>query len=166
MSPESRPVTVLAIASGGGHWLQLSRLAPAWAGCRVVSACAAEAPPLPGGALSHHRLRDATRWNPRDALVLGAQVAVLILKARPDIVVTTGALPGLFGVLWGRLIGAHTVWIDSVANVRRVSGSGRIAGLIAHEWWTQWPHLSPGQREPSTRKHPLRRRPDYRGSIW
>lgn len=34
---------VLAVASGGGHWVQLLRLAPAFADCNVVFAAVREA---------------------------------------------------------------------------------------------------------------------------
>ncbi len=33
-----RRVRVLAVASGGGHWVQLLRLRPAWEGCDVAYA--------------------------------------------------------------------------------------------------------------------------------
>lgn len=166
MTDRSDNGTVLAIASGGGHWLQLCRLASAWEGCRVVSACTADAPPLPGSVECHHRLRDATRWTRRDLVLSGLEVARLVIKVRPDVVVTTGALPGLWGVLWGRLVGAHTVWIDSLANVERISASGRVASFIAHEWWTQWPHLSAEHEAETLRRWTFRRRPSYRGAVW
>jgi hypothetical protein len=44
----------------------------------------------------------------------------------------------LFLVLFGRLYGARTLWIDSVANCERLSTSGRIARLIAHRVVSQW----------------------------
>ena len=166
MNQLSGPVTVLAISSGGGHWLQLSRLAPAWRGCRVVSACTADAPPMPGGVDSHHRLRDATRWSRWDLFVLGVQVARLMMQVRPDVVVTTGALPGLWAVFWGRILGAQTVWIDSLANVQRVSASGRLAAYMATQWWTQWPHLAApdaGCEKPGAW---FKRKPEYRGAVW
>lgn len=166
MRSDQRPVTVLAVSSGGGHWLQLCRLAPSWQGCRVVTACTADSPPMPGSTERHVRLQDATRWNLRSLWTLGPQLLRLILDVRPDVIVTTGALPGLVALLLGRLVGARTIWIDSLANVQRISGSGRLAGFIAHEWWTQWPHLVGGAENGHGGGVRLKRKPDHHGAVW
>ena len=169
LSAAPRPVTVLVLSSGGGHWLQLCRLAAAWQTERVVTACTAPGPAMPCPVLRHHRLRDATRWNRWGLLVLGVQVGRLMLIERPDVVVTTGAAPGLWALLWGRAMGARTVWIDSLANVQQLSSAGRLARWVATDWWTQWPHLAqdPGVQM-NTRAATRRsgRGPHYRGAVW
>lgn len=71
-----------------------------------------------------------------------AQITKVMWTVRPDVVVSTGAAPGLFAIAAGRLFGARTIWIDSVANSERLSMSGRLAGFIASQHLTQWPHLS------------------------
>ena len=144
---------VLALSSGGGHWLQLCRLAPAWQGHEVVSACTAAGPPMPGGVIRHHVLPDATRWDRIGLIKLTLAVGAVVLRERPQVIITTGAAPGLLGLCWGRLIGAHTVWIDSLANVDALSGAGRLAAFVADEWLTQWPHLQ-------------RMGPAHRGDLW
>lgn len=76
-------------------------------------------------------------------LVLQAlHVALIVLRLRPDAIITTGAAPGYFAVRIGRLIGARTVWIDSIANGQEMSLSGRKAGPYAGLWLTQWQHLA------------------------
>lgn len=67
---------------------------------------------------------------------------VAIVRIRPAVVISTGAAPGFFCLLAGRLIGARTVWIDSVANVERLSKSGMLARWVATDWLTQWEHLA------------------------
>lgn len=87
-------------------------------------------------------VRDATRWN-RFGLVLQAiQVFWIVLRERPDIVLTTGAAPGYFALRVGKLLGARTVWIDSIANANELSMAGERAGKFADLWLTQWPHLA------------------------
>lgn len=153
----SAAVDVLAVASAGGHWQQLLRLAPAFEGQRVVWASVHDdglPPALAGGDAVYHRLRDATRWSRWGLLVLTAQMARLLWRERPRVIVTTGAAPGLVAMALGRCLGAHTVWIDSLANVDALSGSGRWARWWACEWLTQWPHLArPGG-------------PHFRGAVW
>ncbi|WP_395944979.1 glucuronosyltransferase [Brevundimonas sp.] len=63
-------------------------------------------------------------------------------KDRPDIVVTTGAAPGVLALAIGRLHGSKGIWIDSVANSERLSLSGRMARRIAALHLTQWEHLA------------------------
>jgi len=133
---------VLAIASGGGHWVQLLRLRPAFGERSVVYASVSElyGEDVPGQTL--HVVPDANRDEPWGIVRLALEVARLVWRTRPALVVSTGAAPGLFGLVFGRLLGARTVWVDSVANVERVSLSGRLARPFAQLWLTQWPHLA------------------------
>ena len=43
---------------------------------------------------------------------------------------------------FGRLMGARTIWLDSIANVEELSMSGRRIGHYVDLWLTQWPHLA------------------------
>jgi len=132
---------ILAISSGGGHWLQLKRIQSCFEGHDIAYATvhAAARAEVPGARF--HLLRDASRWNKLGLLVLAFQTFRLVRRERPDVLVTTGAAPGLLGLVFGKLCGARTVWIDSIANARELSLSGRLAGRFADLWLTQWPHL-------------------------
>jgi len=66
----------------------------------------------------------------------------VLVRERPDVVISTGAAPGYFGLWLGKLVGAQTIWIDSVANAEKLSLAGRKAGSAADLWLTQWPHLA------------------------
>lgn len=89
-----------------------------------------------------HPLPDCNKDRPLHSLWCAVKAFGLLLKLRPDVVISTGAAPGLFCVLFGRLFGAKTLWIDSVANAEKLSLSGRMASRIAHECLTQWEHLA------------------------
>lgn len=133
---------VLAVASGGGHWQQLMALRPAFAGHRVIYATT-----LPGlaaryGAAPAVLIPDCNRDAPLAILRATVGLGRLILRHRPQIVVSTGALPGLIGLALGKLCGADTVWIDSVANARSLSRSGQAARRVADLWLTQWPEVA------------------------
>jgi UDP-N-acetylglucosamine:LPS N-acetylglucosamine transferase len=145
------PRRVLAVASGGGHWVQLMRLRPAWDGHRVTyvtttgafraqvrQEAAARGQPAPG----YFVVPEANRWQ---KLKLARQLlglAVIVLRVRPHVVITTGAAPGYFALRLGRLLGARTAWVDSIANAGELSLSGRMAGRHADLWLTQWPDLA------------------------
>ena len=137
-----RVTRVLAIASGGGHWVQLLRLRPAFSGCAVSYATVHAGSATEVEGADFHAFRDASRkdwWHIPGSVF---DVARIVLKVRPDVIVTTGALPPLAALLVGRLTGARTLWIDSIANCEQLSTSGRLAGRLAHRTVTQWPELA------------------------
>lgn len=134
---------VLAIASRGGHWVQLLRLQEAWRDADVtyVTTVAEYRSTLPPGAKFRH-VTEATRETKLKLIVLFFQVFWILLRVRPTAIVTTGAAPGYFAIRLGRLFGARTMWIDSIANADELSLSGKLATRHADVVLTQWSHLA------------------------
>lgn len=132
---------VLAVASGGGHWIQLLRLRPAFEGNRLRFMTTD-----PGFAKDIEEpiyvVNDANMNEKFQALLLLIRVIWVMIRYRPDVVITTGAAPGFFALMIGRLFGAKTIWIDSIANAEVLSKSGQMAKKVAHVWLTQWEHLA------------------------
>jgi len=87
-------------------------------------------------------LPESNRSRPLRVIKCFLRAWSLVRQERPDVIISTGALPGLLVLICGRMNGAHTIWLDSVANSGRLSMSGRWAGLFADRWMTQWEHLS------------------------
>jgi UDP-N-acetylglucosamine:LPS N-acetylglucosamine transferase len=139
---------LLAVASGGGHWVQLLRLRPAFVGSETAYATVDAAYRPDVGADRFHIVPDATRWERLALLRLALRMAWIVLRERPDVVITTGAAPGYFALLFGRLLGARTVWLDSMANVDRLSLAGEKAQRFADMWMTQWPDLAMSSEGP------------------
>ncbi len=133
---------ILAIASGGGHWVQLLRMRPAFDGADVVYATVRPGYRMDVGDAEFRLIPDCNRWNKLAVLRSAAAILLLLLRERPDVVITTGAAPGYFGVRFGKWLGARVVWVDSVANAEELSMSGRKAGSFVDLWLTQWPHLA------------------------
>jgi UDP-N-acetylglucosamine:LPS N-acetylglucosamine transferase len=133
---------VLAVSSGGGHWVQLLRLRPAFADCDVTYATVRAGYRSEVDDDSFVVISDCNRSNRLRALWCLCHIFVLLVRVRPHVVVTTGAAPGYFALRVGRLLGVRTIWIDSVANVDELSMSGQLAGRHASLWLTQWPHLA------------------------
>ncbi|GIZ52855.1 glycosyl transferase [Noviherbaspirillum aridicola] len=132
---------VLAVASGGGHWVQLLRLRPAFVDSDVtyMTTNAAYARDVDASLIT---VADANLKEKLRLLRMFFEVLVHVARLRPDIVVSTGAAPGFAAILFGRLFGARTVWIDSIANSEQLSVSGKYARRYADVWLTQWAHLS------------------------
>jgi UDP-N-acetylglucosamine:LPS N-acetylglucosamine transferase len=136
-------IKVLAVSSGGGHWVQLLRLRPAFANCDVVFATVKEGYRANVGPDAEFRLiPDANRWNKFALLRALFAIARLVWRERPDVVISTGAAPGYFAIRIGSLLGARTIWVDSIANGEELSMSGQKARSHAALWLTQWADLA------------------------
>lgn len=72
-------------------------------------------------------ITDANRGNPLSIVRSFWDAFAIVRRERPDIVISTGALPGLACLVAGRLRGARTIWLDSMANFETMSASGRLA---------------------------------------
>ena len=135
---------VLAISSGGGHWVQLMRLRPAFEGCDVTYATVQEGYRSDVGDADFRVVRNGNRWSKTDLVLSALGILRLLLSVKPDVVITTGAAPGYFTVRFGKWLGSRVVWVDSVANAQELSMSGIKAGSFVDLWLTQWPHLAGG----------------------
>jgi len=133
---------VLAVASGGGHWVQLLRLRPAFANHDVTFVTVNRLYHDQVAKDKFYVVNDATRWNKIGLILLALRLAWIVWKEKPDVVLSTGAAPGYFALLFGHLLGSKTIWIDSIANVERLSMSGQMVGRHADLWLTQWPDLA------------------------
>ena len=141
----NQPKKVLAISSGGGHWVQLLRLKPALEGCNAVFVTVNEGYRSDVQEFPFRVITDATRWEKLKLIWCTLQILWILVKEKPDVVLSTGAAPGYLAIWLGRRLGAKTLWLDSIANVERLSLSGQRVGSIADMWLTQWEHLETPQ---------------------
>ena len=142
------------MASGGGHWDELMLLRPAleqYSPTYVTTHVGLAVRDGLGDALI---MLDANRDQPGPAIRCLMAAFRIVWAERPDVLITTGALPGLFCLVFARMIGARTVWIDSIANSDAPSLSGRIARPFSSLWLTQWEHLADGRKQL------------FRGALW
>ena len=153
----SHPTRILALSSGGGHWVQLLRMRPAWEGCEVAYATtsahyAEDLAPMECVARQHYfrffTFPDATRWNKVRLIWQMLAIARIIAFVRPDVIVSTGASAGYFALRIGKAFGARTIWVDSIANAEDLSLAGQKVAPYADLWLTQWPHLANSPARP------------------
>lgn len=134
---------VMIATSGGGHWVQMRRLLPAFEGCTLsfVGVYTGLDPDL--GDAPYYQVRDVSRTDPLGFFVIVRQLWGAIRRERPDVVISTGAAPGLMAIILAKLMcRSRTIWINSVANTERLSLSGRLARRVSDAWLVQWPHLA------------------------
>lgn len=135
---------LLAIASDGGHWEELSEILNGFSQdfdiCYVstngnIRSCLSP-------TRSFYVVSDFNRTSPHLILKSFLSSINIFLKEKPDAIISTGAAPGLVMVLIGSIFRKKTIWIDSLANVNRLSLSGRLILPFASRVYTQWKHLS------------------------
>lgn len=81
----------------------------------------------------------------RDLRVLWNLVEVLpiLLRERPDVVLSTGAGPAVPVALWARLMGAVIIFVETFGAVERPTLTGRIMYHLADHFFYQWEDLRP-----------------------
>lgn len=133
---------ILAVASNGGHWVELIRITKSME--REFKLCyigtnAHQSLSVEGNVF--YKISDFSRADCYKLIFVSFQAVRILIKENPDAIITTGAAPGAIFLLIATLFRKKTIWIDSIANVRRLSLSGRIVSLFASRIYTQWKEL-------------------------
>ena len=152
MRKDKRP-KILALASGGGHWIQLLRLRPAFAGARVTYATVTRELEQDVDGSAFYTFPDANRDRKFALIMQIMKIAWIVARVRPHVVITTGASCGYVALRLARILGARTLFMDSVANAEKLSLSAQLAQRHASVLLTQWPHLVQPEG------------PEYHGSV-
>ena len=85
---------------------------------------------------------ECNREHPLRVILVLMRCINVILHERPDVVISTGSAVGCIMCFLGKLLSAKIVWIDSIANVERISLSGRMIRHISDLFLVQWPELA------------------------
>jgi hypothetical protein len=142
LEPNTDRRKLLAVSSGGGHWVQLLRVSSAFESSDVTFVTVHESYRSQVPNHKFYVVNDANRWNKLGLIRAARRLAWIVWNEKPEIVISTGAAPGYIALRLGRMMGARTIWLDSIANVEELSMSGLRIGRYADLWLTQWPHLA------------------------
>ena len=129
-------------ASAGGHLTELLRLSESWQNYETffVTTVPVVQDDLKGTG-NVYVVGECNRQNIGLVLLVLIRCIKIILKERPDIVISTGAAAGCMICFLAKMLGAKIIWIDSITNVERISLSGRMVRYIADLFLVQWPEL-------------------------
>lgn len=132
---------LLAVASIGGHWVQLLRLQPLFEKHETIFLSTHdELQTMVENKL--YTLPDFNRNNIKGVFKAIIKVIRVLRLEKPSCVITTGAAPGLLTLFLAKIYGSETIWLDSIANVEKLSMSGKIASKFCSRVYTQWSHLA------------------------
>ena len=133
---------ILAVSSGGGHWEELMLLRDVLDGPDVHFATTVADLPERAGLANASILPDCNRDKPMSSLHCLMAAFRLVRRLRPDTIISTGAAPGFFCILAGRIFGARTLWVESFANAEQLSLCGKLSVKLADRCMVQWEHLA------------------------
>jgi UDP-N-acetylglucosamine:LPS N-acetylglucosamine transferase len=133
---------VCLAASAGGHLTQLLRLCSSWQRYEAIYVTTSRS--FAGKLTKAGRVYTVADFN-RQRLGNSAKAFFKCIKIirteRPDVIISTGAAPGLLMCVLGKMTGAKVVWVDSITNTERLSLSGRLVRPFADLLLTQWQEL-------------------------
>ncbi len=85
---------------------------------------------------------ECNRYHPLAAIKIIFIGVKIMVKDRPDVILTTGSMPIAMICLVAKLFRKKVIWVDSIANTERFSLSGRLMYHFADLFLTQWPELA------------------------
>jgi len=134
---------ICLVASAGGHLTQLLKLSDCWKDREVFCVSTLDSAVQKIQEFGRfYIIGECNREHPWQSLRVLKNCIRVIIKERPDVIVSTGAGPACLLCIVGKLLGAKIVWIDSIANVERLSMSGRIIRPLANLILSQWPEVA------------------------
>lgn len=134
---------IFAVASIGGHWVQLLRIARQMEkDYEVVYLCTHPKCATMVEGQKFYLTEDYSRWDAWKMMPAFFKLLRIVRREKPEAIMTTGAAPGLMCLLAGKVLGKKTIWVDSIANVQHLSASGRIASRFVSRVYTQWKELA------------------------
>jgi UDP-N-acetylglucosamine:LPS N-acetylglucosamine transferase len=130
-------------ASAGGHMSQLLKLCECWIDHDtfvVTTTNVAENNLREHGQV--YVVGECNRKHPLRVLKVMWKCMRIVRSERPSVVISTGAAPGFSVCISAKMFGAKIVWVDSIANVEKLSMSGRLIRPFADLILSQWPEVA------------------------
>jgi UDP-N-acetylglucosamine:LPS N-acetylglucosamine transferase len=139
----TKRLRICLAASAGGHISQLLRLAESWKGYDSLFVTTTEV--VLEKLQQHGRVYfvgECNRQHPIRVVKVLMRCIRIVLRERPDVVISTGAAVGCMVCFLGKTMGAKVIWVDSITNVEQISLSGRMVRYISDLFLVQWPELA------------------------
>jgi beta-1,4-N-acetylglucosaminyltransferase len=147
-------VKILLICTSGGHFSTMQNLRRFWTSHDRIWVTDKQSDTL---VLDQE---EKVHWlpyqAPRDifAFLKGIYPAVkIILKEKPDLVISTGASIAVNFGLASKILGYEFTYIESISRSQSLSLSGRILYLFSDRFYVQWPSLTRHYKKASFEGH-------------
>lgn len=131
---------ILLVGSSGGHLTQLLKLKPFWEKHNRVWVTFEKEDAV-------HRLQNEEKkywcYYPTNRniknLIKNSWLAIkILLKEKPDIIISTGAAPAIPFYYFGKLFGVITVYIEVFDRITLPTLTGKIVYPVTDQFFVQW----------------------------
>ena len=140
---KEKKLRICLAASGGGHLIQLLKLADSWKGYDTFFVTTTH---VVEDKLRRHGqvfvVGECNRQKPLRVMKIWIRCAGIVFRQRPNVVISTGAAAGCITCFMAKLLGAKIIWVDSITNVEKLSLSGSLVRCIADLFLVQWKELA------------------------
>jgi beta-1,4-N-acetylglucosaminyltransferase len=135
-----RSCRLLIVCSAGGHLMEALLATEGVVKDFEVATFRLPHLSAPPGARALHFLIDphTSLWK---YAVNAIQSLVLLLRVRPQVILTTGAGIAIASVVLGKCLGARVIVVETAACVQRPSRTGALLYRFADLFIVQWPEL-------------------------
>lgn len=130
---------IALICSYGGHLTQTLRLMDAFEGQEVFFITYEN---IITQELEHNKyLLKNIGLNPLKMFDASIKIFKILLKEKPDIIVSTGSEIAIPSIILSKLLKIKTIYIESWSRINNKSGTGRIVYYFSDVFLVQWPEL-------------------------
>ena len=127
------------VCTRGGHLAEMERLFPAVEGHDHFWVVHSE--PIPDDRKDAYKIPDLPS-PPFSYLRVFPKILKILRRESPDVILSTGSQVAIPFFIAARLLGIHTIFVESVCRTETLSVTGRISYYLADEFYVQWPHLA------------------------
>jgi UDP-N-acetylglucosamine:LPS N-acetylglucosamine transferase len=131
------------VCSSGGHFLQLYSLKDVWEGYERFWVT------FQGNDteffLSREKVYNAycpTNRHIKNLVRNSFMAMKILLKEKPDVIISTGAGVAVPFLYAGRVLGIKTIYVESMTRVESLSVTGKLVYPVVHHLLVQWPKIA------------------------
>lgn len=131
---------VMIVSSVGGHLTEVLPIAEALEGHghELVWVVNDASPVLPAGATAFRIVHGERDWG---VLWNVVEMAAIMARERPDVLLSPGASPAVSAAVPARLLGIPVVYMELSCSVTKLSLTGRLMGPLSDQFFVQWEPL-------------------------
>ncbi len=150
----TKPLKIMAVLGEGGHTTELLKLIELMGNDYTYHYLMSRHDEvselkIKWAGQTYRAIKPYRKWHHRSPKIIPflriwvtiIQQLYIMLKVRPDAVLSTGASIAIPAAIWGRMLGAKVIHIETAARVYDLSKTGRIMYHIADLFFVQWDSL-------------------------
>lgn len=140
---------LLLVCTPGGHFSTMMGLKKFWSAYERewVTYARVDTEQLHGKETVHWVKKQEAR-DLRQAGINFFRALEILRESRPDLVVSTGASVAVPFLLASKLLGIHSIFVESISRSTDLSMTGKLVYHLADEFYVQWPECA--ERYPKT----------------